>query len=89
MEEIFIKGIGLAILYALGFCVIILIVLGLAALINKIDEWKREREIERYLNIHEDEIREQLNSSNKSKANKSFDDVLTDSLQHNNIRRIQ
>ena len=33
-------------LYAIGFSVIILIVLGLAAFINKIDEWKREREIE-------------------------------------------
>ena len=88
MEEIFIKGIGLAILYAIGFSVIILIVLGLAAFINKIDEWKREREIERYLDINGDKIREQLNNSNQSKSNKSFDDVLNNSLQHNNIRRI-
>lgn len=88
MVEIYFKLIGIACLYALGFGVIIILVLLFSAILNRIDEWKREREINYYLDVHEDRIKEEFLNPKQPTNNKSFDDVLNDSLQNNNIRRI-
>lgn len=88
MEEIFFKGIGLACLYALGFTLIILIVLGIAAVISFLDEKKREREINRYIDENSEVLANKLNQNNYDQGQKSMDSILDNSLQQDNIRRV-
>lgn len=88
MEEIFIKGIGLACLYALGFTAVILIVLGISAIISFFDEKKREREINRYIEENSEVIANKLNQNNGEPNQKSMDSILDNSLQQDNIRRL-
>lgn len=87
MEELFTEAIWLAILYAIAFVVIIFIVLGIAVLINWLDEHKREREINRYVEDNKDVILNGINPINNN--NKSVDNILDNSLQNNNIRRME
>ena len=88
MEEIFFKGIGLACLYALGFTLIILIVLSIAAVISFLDEKKREREINRYIDENSEVLANKLNQNNYDQGQKSMDSILDNSLQQDNIRRV-
>lgn len=88
MIEMFFKLIIIAIIVALAFSILLLMLLGISYIIKFIIEKSYERKINTYLDENGEELLEEYDSYINKDKHKSNEDIINKALESNNIRRL-